>query len=792
MTTLIFTLLFVLAVVVGAVVGLIRGLNKSVIRMMTLVVAVILTFVLAGPITTLLAQNIRLEGQTVDEIILSIASKEEMVGEILEAAPLLREAILVAPAFLISFLTFPVLFLLLRFITWIVHLCVQKPLRRVIFKDNGNKAEYAAKPAGVRVGKRFAGMGVGIVAGVLVFGMLLAPVLGLFSMLPSTGVVDESLSAMENQGYLSDASADMVRDAYSVTDSAVVKFYGFIGIRALGRSYINSASRIEANGTTLYLTDEFDSLLSVVQTAVEGGMLNALMNSEDQNAIYTLLSDKTFLDSLMQDMFRSRLLCSAAPEVAAMAMKNVAVGMGVPENKEAVYNNMMDNIADAVKEAQIDYAGIKAYEAAHNVTRSLLPMRVAEQENMNTGLMTQEEYEAEIQKLADLETAISSIINQALSGDNATFTDSVASYIVMEVTNRAAEGGQETLDSFDASAVQTVLSDINATDLNAGEGDAEQLLGQLQDQEKFETDTATVETITEGIRQTMQNALADEEKAAETASTLASVVSGFVGAVVEATDEEGNIDATKLNYEMIANAVTELQNSDLKGVGSSMIDMVASGDLGGNSMIGDVLGAVKEGYENGENVSGAINSAGALVNLGAAMNGSGESNETMVNSLTSLINNLDEFTIRLLPNIMTDDTIVSMGVPSQYARETYNVIETLLKELMALKGAQDYDNEVNAILSLYNLATSGMENFTTDDISELADYAVDSDAIFNTLKSVSTSNPFGIDIQNEADRADLVQAIEDGYAKSGQTQREKDVYNAIAMVLGIDEDVNLG
>ena len=45
MTPLILTLLFVLIVAISALVGFVRGLNKSVIRIMTLVLAIILTFV---------------------------------------------------------------------------------------------------------------------------------------------------------------------------------------------------------------------------------------------------------------------------------------------------------------------------------------------------------------------------------------------------------------------------------------------------------------------------------------------------------------------------------------------------------------------------------------------------------------------------------------------------------------------------------------------------------------------------------------------------------------------------
>lgn len=796
MVTLGLLILFAVIVAISALVGLARGLSKAVIRILTLALAVVLTFVIAGPVTTLIAQSIQLEGMSLGEMILEAVRSIEMVGGILDSAPLMQEAILVAPAFVLSIVVFPLVFMVLSFVSWIVFLIVNKPLRKWIFGETSRREDAEKFSAGVRVGKRFAGLGVGIVTGVLIFGVIMTPVLGLFSILPSQSAMDETLNAMVEQNYLTAADAEMVLDAYAVTDSTLVNLYGKIGVTSAGRAYINSVSKIEADGQRVYLADEFNSLLAIVQTAVEGGLLDALAATEDQNALYALLADKPFMDQLMQDMFQSKLLCAAVPEVMAIAMESVATSMNVPANKEAVYNNMMDDVALAVKNAEIDYAGIKAYEEANATVYRLVRTATAERTNTATDIMTQEEYEAEIQKLAELTQAISAILNKAVSGDNVAFTDSIANHIVNEVKTQAVENGQNTLENFDAASVQTVISNVKVADIDAGEGDAGKLLEQLTDQEKFETDVTTVETIKESIRESVKSALADESKAAETAGTLSTVVSDFAGAVSAATGENGELDVAKLDFEKVASAVTSLQNSTLKDVGSSVLDIVASGDLGDNSLVSDVLGAVKEGYDNGEDIGGAIGTAGALINLGSAMSGNGDagaaSQEDMVSSLTSLINNLNDYTIGLLPSILSSDTIHSMGVPAEYFDATYSVIETLLKELMKLKGAEDYDSEVNAILSLYNLATTGVEQFADTDVADLVGYALKSDAIYNTLISISTSNPFGIQIQDEATRANLVTAIEDNYAQSGQTQRERNIYNAVATLLGLDAEVNLG
>lgn len=790
MVILILTILFAAIVAISALVGLVRGLNKSVIRLMTLVLAVILTFIIAGPVTANAVASFHIDGQTLGEILLESLRSTEMVGDILDAAPLMQEAILVMPAFVIAIVVFPVVFFLLSFVSWIVFLCVQKPLRRLIFKDSGHKQDAAAQPMGVRVGKRFAGLGVGIVTGALIFAMIVAPVFGLLSMLPSAEAMQELLDPMVEQEMISDADAQTIQNAYAVTDSPLVKIVGALGVTSAGRAYLNGVSKIEADGQVAYLGDEFNSLLAVVQTATEGGLVNALMTPDDQDALYAVLADKVFMNQLMQDMFQSKLLRSAAPEVMAIAMETVAHSMNVPADKEAVYTKMMDSVALAVRSADIDYAGIAAYEQANPGARAAAGVSAPLKFSSPAQTMTKEEYEAEIQKLNALKKTISTILDTAVSGDNAALTDCIADFIVQEVQAQVSASGQAVLESFDTASVQSVISAIDAASMDA---DAGELLQQLTDCEKFETDVATVETIKTSVRDALKDALSDDGKAAETASTLANVVSDFIGAVSSATDESGNFSTENMDFEKIASAVTELQGSTLQDIGSSVLDIVISGDLGGNDMVSDILGAVKEGYESGEDIGGTISAAGDLINIGAAMNGDpAENQEALVTSFTSLINNLNEYTLQLLPTIFSDSTITSMGVPAEMAAPVYSVVETLLTELMQLQGAADYTTEVNAILHLYDLATTGIENFTEDDIPALVACAIESDAIYNTIVSISVSNPFGIEIPDEAMRAQLADGIEEFYSQSGQTPRERELYNAVAALLGVDAEVDLG
>ena len=531
---------FAVVVVISAVVGLIRGLNKSVIRIMLMAVAAILTFLIAGPIAKAIVQNITIEGVTLNQLILDALQGSEGIAGILTKVPALQELILILPAFAAAMVVFPVVFVILNFVSWIVFLFVQKPLRKLIFKDNCQKEEEAAQPKGVRVGKRFAGMGVGILCGILIFGMLTAPLFGIFSILPSSATVNKSLESMISEDGMTAEDLEFISAVYGITDSGLVKFYRYIGIAPAGKAFLNSVATVKANGHTIRLLNELKTLMSTAEALVDGGVLNLLAASDDPAALYNLLADKAFVDTLMQNVFQSELLRAAVPELLASAMKGIAADMGVPTDKDAVYDNMMDSIAMAVKDAEIDYAAIAAYEKANNTTFSFT--RSSSSSSGSEGVMTKEEYEAEIQKLMDLTLAISKMLNNALAGSNTTFADSVAEWIVNDVKAQAAENGQGVVAGYDAAGVQNALGSITPADVNAGDGDAGALLEQLSDKEKFETDVPTLDDIAESIRQTVENAMSDDTKAQNAASTLSTVISNLAGAVSSAVNEDGDLD----------------------------------------------------------------------------------------------------------------------------------------------------------------------------------------------------------------------------------------------------------
>lgn len=788
-TSIVLLCLFLLCVVIGAVYGLVRGMNKSLIRFGTFLFAVILTFFVSGLVTNVLADNIVIEGQTLGELLLDSAmSSDAMVAGILAAAPLLQEAILVAPAFAIGLVVFPVVFVLLSFLTWIVFLCVQKPLRKAIFKEAIPKDKAERKllkeqeKKGVRVGKRFAGMGIGVVTGVLVFGMLFSPLFAVLGMLPETSALNEAIDNLVEQEVLEADVAATIKSELKARDHFIVKTYKILGLTGASKLYLSSVSGFEHGGYKTNLPSELDSIFASAQILVDGGLLKAILASDDPNAIFTVLANKELVDELIGEMFKSQLLCSAIPEVMALAMESLAVTMKVPADKDAVYNNMMDDIAKAVQDADIDYAAIKAYEDAQ-----IAADYVALDEGQATVIMTEEEYEAEIQKLADLTLKISKIINVAVSGSDETVANALADEIVKNVKTGVTEDGVDVV-TFNADSVKNVISTISV------DSSAQAVLEKMNDPAKFETNVTTVETIKNSIRESVKEAVADPSKAQETAKALSGAVSSFAGAIENAIDENGAVDITGLDFGKIAEGVKGLQDSSLKNVGSSVLDLVAAGDLGtGNTMVNDVIGAIKESYDKGEDISGTINSAGALIVIGTTMgNGNGEdSKDTIANSFADLVHHLDNTTMKLLPNILTEDLLKSLGVADDYIDLVYDVVETLLNELMKLKGAADYSAEVDAVLEIYDLAMGGVNSFRKEDIQTLIDSAMKSDAIYNTVIVLGDSGKVLFKIETEDQREFMIDAIEDYYDESEKTEKEYKLFMAFATAIGLDKDIEL-
>ena len=57
------------------------------------------------------------------------------------------------------------------------------------------------------------------------------------------------------------------------------------------------------------------------------------------------------------------------------------------------------------------------------------------------------------------------------------------------------------------------------------------------------------------------------------------------------------------------------------------------------------------------------------------------------------------------------------------------------------------------------------------------------------MTGISESNPFGLNIDNEETRANLIRDIESAFAASTKTEKDTAIFNAIARLFGLENEV---
>ena len=589
MGTLGMTILFVLALALGAVFGVLRGLRRTTVRLMFQVAAAIISFLVAKPVAALLGGYIPLDMG---------------MGELFAASPLLQAAAQTLPVFLLAMVTLPVVFLLLQFITWIIFMIVRDKLVVKIFK-------------GGLEGERLGGVGVGIVSGALCFGMLMAPGFALLDTLPSADAVDGAMTVLVEQDVFSNADAEMIVDAYSATDNVIVKLYS-----GIGRAYLRGASKFSAEGETICLMDELNTVTAAVETALEGGLSAVLAAEDDSDAIFALLGDQTLADALLSDLLRSRIVCGVLPAVAESSVKELALSMNVPADK----------------------AG--------------------------------------------------------------------------------------------AIAVQ--------------------------------------------VRDSLKNAVADETTAMETASVIATVLPGLVNMI---SGEDG-LTLESLDFNSIALVVTTLQNSELNGVGTALLDMMIYGGAGENATVRNLIATLKTHYENGDDLSGFFGSAGALL---AMVSSAGESGDKVVANMHELINNLDATSAEMIVSALSEDALIDMGIPEEHSGTAHAVVESVITGLADLKDSENYEAEAEAIAPVLEMLTGDVSELGTEQIVQLAESTASSEVLHNTVVTLSETEDVDLALEDKELSSDVESALREKYEQS-ESEIERERYRAFAALLGLKLD----
>lgn len=180
MLSIIFTILVVAATLIGAAFGLIKGFTKSTIRIISVLLAILISFFIAVPISKLFINSENLD------LLISNLEMTEAYNELVEASPALGELFTAIPIAIIAPIVFLILFFLLKLIMLIPYSIVGS-----IFTKNKEKEPFK---------KRALGIPIGAAQGLLSIMVVLLVVAGFVS------IADKSVDAVlkDNSGALSD------------------------------------------------------------------------------------------------------------------------------------------------------------------------------------------------------------------------------------------------------------------------------------------------------------------------------------------------------------------------------------------------------------------------------------------------------------------------------------------------------------------------------------------------------------------------------------------------------------
>lgn len=141
MLSIIFTIIVVAATLIGAAFGLIKGFTKSTIRIISVVLAILISFIIAVPISKLFINEENLS------VIISNLGMTETYNELVEASPALGELFTALPVAIVAPIVFLLLFFVLKLIMLIPYLIVGS-----VFTKNKEKEPFKTRAIGIPIG----------------------------------------------------------------------------------------------------------------------------------------------------------------------------------------------------------------------------------------------------------------------------------------------------------------------------------------------------------------------------------------------------------------------------------------------------------------------------------------------------------------------------------------------------------------------------------------------------------------------------------------------------------------
>ena len=159
--------------------------------------------------------------------------------------------------------------------------------------------------------------------------MIFAPLFAVINLLPDNDTLNGVVDTLVEQEVIEADVADIIKSELTAREGFVIKAYNIIGISGAGKLYLSSVSKFEHGAHKPDIPSELDPVFSAAQVLVEAGLIKAIGDTENPNALLSLFADKAMV--------------AKTKEKAAKAVGDVA--------KAQKYKNVANASANAVNKA---------------------------------------------------------------------------------------------------------------------------------------------------------------------------------------------------------------------------------------------------------------------------------------------------------------------------------------------------------------------------------------------------------------------------------------------------------
>ena len=597
------------------------------------------------------------------------------------------------------------------------------------------------------------------------------------------------------------------------------------------------------DSTAETVVEDMSTFVDVLQVIDKYEILTK-MQGESVDVMSLLSGD--FISDFLTVISGNERFSALIPEISNLSMRMLASALELPENAEAVYGNVTENICqdlNVVLQSEMTEDDMNSFTDSLKGTLKENGITISDDvvnivsENIVTAFESKESVTADdikgyFEDYAAIYTAVEGAPQNSAAVDGSiklsSNTSAVASPTFIDFVNMTHDEKLSALSSVgiidycklsgDISNPENVLNNgmtaedyvdyiiviynsiISNYDAISSLGNSETNV--LISLKSPETMISTAVTMSDLVIDNVDYVLTEAE--------ITNIANGFekINEFIQSyTELEGSLSIDNignLNLPAAGEALDHLKDTQIFG---DNIGVVA------DSLIGKVTGSsinISEKVESGETSYGSLmETVQSTTEVIANMSKEEVTEEEKEEAIVDLLLNLTEENSSIIAEIVTEDFIKAQGVPDEYAKVSVSILRTALIEMAKLPEDQ-HDKEAAQIKYLFDIVSSGNEdaligeNGIFQDSNDVIDMVVNSKVASATLKTILVDengnkvvDPLGLASSlSKDDKADLESSIVEYYDdnKSGMSAEElaelEENLNAIVLLCNLD--INIG